>query len=70
MFWLVLLIAAVVGAIALYYLWDWAWGEQIPPPQPIPLITSAVGTSSQTVQLTLSKSPGQVMVERYWPYDG
>ena len=40
------------------------------PPPPVPLITSAVGTSSQTVRLTLSKTPGQVMVERYWPYDG
>ena len=33
-------------------------------------VTSADGTSARTVHLTLSKAPGQVLVQRYWPYDG
>jgi len=32
--------------------------------------SSADGTSARTVHLTLSKAPGQVLVQRYWPYDG
>ena len=70
MLWLLVLLIIVVGVAGLYIGIDWVWQPPIPPPQPVPLITSAVGTSSQTVRLTLSKTPGQVMVERYWPYDG
>ncbi len=69
---IVLVVAAiVVGGFAIWAVFIEGWGlEHIPPPQPVPLITSAVGTSARTVHLTLSKTPGQVMVQRYWPYDG
>jgi hypothetical protein len=73
MFWLILLgiVIAAIGGYYVYVAGDWVWGQApIPPAQPIPLITSAVGTSARTVQLTLSKTPGMVLVQRYWPYDG
>ena len=51
------------------------WGDPtIPPPpplQPIPWVTSAIGTSAHTIHLTFHKTePGAIEVERYNPADG
>jgi hypothetical protein len=75
MLWAILFVLVVlaVGGFALYWLVQ-GWGlEEIPPPEPMPFITSAVGTGAHTIHLTLYKGSGQtnlqVELERYRPSD-
>jgi hypothetical protein len=73
MFWLVILIGALIvgGGIVFWGIFIEGLGvKHVPPPKPVPLITSAEGTSARSIRLTLGKAPGQVLVQRYWAYDG
>ena len=74
MLWLITLLVGALIVVGGWYLWGVileGWGvKHVPPPHPVPWVTSADGTSARTVHLTLSKAPGQVLVQRYWPYDG
>ena len=74
MLWLITLLVGALIVVGGWYLWGVileGWGvKHVPPPHPVPWVTSADGTSARTVHLTLSKAPGQILVERYWAYDG
>jgi hypothetical protein len=70
---LFILVAIAVFGFALYWVVQGLGLEEIPPPEPMPFVTSAVGTGAHTIHLALYKGSGQgnleVELERYRPSD-